>query len=63
MVYFPDGGKVVLDLTKLPETYVMRWLDLEAAQWFRESEIKGGGIVKLNVPFVGNWVALFSVKD
>lgn len=63
VVYFPDGGKVVLDLTKLPETYVMRWLDLEAAQWFRESEIKGGGIVKLNVPFVGNWVALFSVKD
>lgn len=63
VVYFPDGGKVVLDLTKLPKTYKMRWLDLEAAKWFQEKTIQGGGIVRLEAPFAGNWVAIFTVKN
>lgn len=41
----------------------MRWLDLEAAKWFQERTVKGGGIIRLEVPFEGNWVALLSVKD
>ena len=63
VVYFPDGGEVILDLTAFSGTYTLKWLDIEACNWFRESQINSGGILKLNVPFMGNWVALFSVKD
>jgi hypothetical protein len=63
VVYFPDGGEVILDLTSLPKTYRMKWLNTEAAQWFQEKEIIGGDIVRLRTPFVGNWVALFNVSE
>lgn len=63
VVYFPDGGEVIIDLTKFSGTYTLKWLDIEACNWFRESQVKGGGILKLNVPFMGNWVALLTVKN
>ncbi len=47
----------------MPKTYTMRWPDQEASNWFQERTVQGGGIVRLEVPFVGNWIAVLSGKN
>jgi hypothetical protein len=58
VVYFPDGGDIVFNLTNYPKTYKLKWLNIEAAEWIRESTIKGGSVIELTAPFMGNWLAL-----
>ena len=65
VVYFPDGGQVILNLTGLSPRYRLRWLNIESAEWIdsRERIIEGGCIFELAAPFKGNWVALLSCKE
>lgn len=60
VVYFPDGGQVILDFTDFTGKYKLKWLNIEGANWIREKEIEGGGIIELESPFMGNMIALLS---
>ena len=63
IVYFTDGGQIVLDFTDFEGTYLLKWLNLEGANWHQESMIEGGGILELTSPSAGNWVALLIKTD
>ncbi|MGF1585580.1 MAG: hypothetical protein ACFCUM_09685 [Bacteroidales bacterium] len=62
VVYFPDGGNVILNLTDYPGTYNLKWLNIEAAVWEGSETIIGGVEIELKPRFFGNWVALLSVE-
>ncbi len=63
LVYFTDGGQIVLDFTDFEGTYSLKWLNLEGANWYQESMLEGGGILELTSPYAGNWVALLSKSE
>lgn len=58
VVYFPEGGEVMLDLTEAEGTFKVQWLDIESSQWRKESQINGGRKVSLVCPGSDNWVVL-----
>jgi hypothetical protein len=58
VVYFPDGGQVVVDFTNFTGAYTLKWLNLEGANWYSEVEIQGEKIMELTTPFAGEWVAM-----
>ncbi len=60
IVYFTDGGQIVLDFTDFEGSYSLKWLNLEGANWFGENTIEGGGIIELTSPYAGGWVALLT---
>ncbi|MFP4367250.1 MAG: hypothetical protein ACLFQA_09165 [Bacteroidales bacterium] len=62
VVYFPDGGNVILNLIDFPGTYNLKWLNIEAAVWEGSRTINGGVEIELKPPFFGNWVALLSFE-
>ena len=59
VVYFPDGGQIVVDFTRFAGAYILKWLNLEGANWYSEKEIQGGRPQELATPFAGQWIALF----
>ena len=65
IVYFPDGGQVMLNLTGFSNKYRLKWLNVESAEWIdaRERIIEGACILELSAPFKGNWVALLISLD
>ncbi len=63
LVYFTDGGQIVLDFTDFEGNYSLKWLNLEGANWYQESMLEGGGILELTSPYAGNWVALLSKSE
>lgn len=63
LVYFPDGGQVVIDFTDFSGRYKLKWLNTEGGNWYSETELDGGGIIELSTPFVGSWVALLKKTD
>ena len=60
VVYFTDGGQIILDFTDFEGLYSLKWLNIEGANWCHESVIDGGGILELTCPYAGNWIALLS---
>lgn len=56
-LYFTDGGAVGLDLKTVVGTFEVRWLDIATGEWGKREQIKGGGIITLNAPGKGHWVA------
>ena len=61
-VYFTDGGSIQLDLREAPGAYQLRWLDLRASKWHRETAVKGGQWVTLDAPAPGHWIALLDAE-
>jgi hypothetical protein len=62
-VYFPDGGRVHVDLGHTTGLLNGRWLDIARSRWAKERRmIRGGGKVFLIAPGNGHWV-LWIVKD
>lgn len=62
VVYFPDGGQVMVDFINFAGTYTLKWLNLEGANWFSEREVEGGMDIKLTTPFAGGWIALLKKR-
>lgn len=62
VVYFPDGGNVIINLTEFPGSYNLKWLNIEAAKWEGSITVVGGGEIELKPRFFGNWVALLSAE-
>jgi hypothetical protein len=58
-VYFPDGGRVRLDVGVVDAPLSLRWLDLLRARW-SEGRTVGGVPLVLEAPGAGHWVALVS---
>ncbi len=58
-VYFPDGGRVELDLTQYAAvSFAMKWLDIAASAWQPEHAVTGGGPIVLTAPGKGHWAVL-----
>jgi len=58
VVYFSDGGQIMVDFTGFSGIYKLQWLNLEGSNWYRETEIEGEQIIELNAPHAGGWIAL-----
>lgn len=48
VLYFTSGGSAELDLRGHDNTFSVRWINIETAQWERTGEIKGGRIETIN---------------
>ena len=59
-VYFPDGGRVELDLGGESGGFSVKWLDIESSCWGDSSAVPGGDAVELAAPGAGHWLALLS---
>jgi hypothetical protein len=57
-VYFPDGGRVALDLGALSGDASLTWLDVLGRRWTEPESIVAGGPVALATPGNGHWIAL-----
>ncbi|NLW49247.1 MAG: hypothetical protein GXY85_00190 [Candidatus Brocadiaceae bacterium] len=57
-VYFPDGGRVGLDLRRATGRFECRWLAVDGSRWAGTREVSGGDVVPLAPPASGQWVAL-----
>ncbi|QDV36230.1 hypothetical protein [Tautonia plasticadhaerens] len=58
VVYFPDGGRVGLDLGEAAGRFRVRWLDVEAGDWRDAGPADGTRRLDLEAPGEGHWVAL-----
>jgi len=54
-VYFPDGGRVDLDLSRATGKLTARWLDIARSRWAKDQTLRGGGKVALTPPGKGHW--------
>jgi hypothetical protein len=61
-LYFTDGGSVGLDLGHDPGPFTLRWIDIATGNWGPRETFEGGGVVMVNAPGPGHWVATI-VKD
>lgn len=62
VIYFTNGGAVGLDLQAFSSKFKLKWLKLSNGVWISEEAINGGGIVEINAPGGGGWVAVISKK-
>jgi hypothetical protein len=62
-VYFPDGGRVTLDLGALSGSASLVWLDVLEKSWTRPEPIRGGAPVALDAPGTGHWIALVQLAS
>ncbi len=56
-VYFPAGGSVEIDLSRFRSQPELEWLDVLNTQWHTPVKLERG-MVKLETPGKGHWVAL-----
>jgi len=56
-LYFTDGGSVGLDLKDTPGHFQVQWIDIGAGEWGKRETLDGGGVVPVNAPAKGHWVA------
>jgi hypothetical protein len=59
-LYFPNGGDVVLDLSKAQGDFELKWLEIAATRWTKASRISGGVSVDLCCPGMGHWACLLT---
>ncbi len=57
-VYFPDGGEVTLDISKLKKTPEVRWLDIMKSQWLDAQHPEHESKLTLQCPSQGYWAVL-----
>lgn len=62
LVYFTRPGNVKLDLGKNDNTFVVKWINIENAEWGKTDEIKGGQMVDLEAINVNGSFAVLKRK-
>jgi hypothetical protein len=62
-VYFPDGGKVGLDLREAAGPFTLQWLNIAECRWIRGGSVEGAGWITLKSPGKGPWVALLKPRS
>ena len=59
-VYFPEGGRVELDLSAVDGTFDLRWLDADREAWSDARTVETGSAIVLEAPSEAHDVALLS---
>ena len=54
-LYFPDGGEVKLDVSAVPGSLEVRWLDINRSRWQEPETVPGGGTLESQAPAKGHW--------
>jgi len=57
VLYFTDGGSVGLDLKDAPGRFKVQWIDIATGQRSKRETLDGGGVVPVNAPGKGHWIA------
>jgi len=57
-VYFPNGGQVTLDISKLKKPATSQWLDIMKSQWLHPQRVESKGKITLQCPSKGYWAVL-----
>lgn len=58
VVYFPNGGAVQLDLSKVSGECEVEWVNIATCQSHKGGRIKGGKLASITAPNAGHWVAV-----
>ena len=58
VVFFPDSGKVTLDLSNHTSGFTLKWMDVRKGEWFSEENISGAKWKTLTTPDENEWVAV-----
>jgi len=58
VLYFPNGGAVQLDLSKVSGRYELEWIDVSTSQSREGGAIAGGSMAAIKAPGAGHWVAV-----
>ena len=56
-LYFPDGGKVRLDMREASGPLRLRWINIANGEWGTEQTLAGGEQTPITAPSKGNWAA------
>jgi hypothetical protein len=56
LIYLPDGGEAVVDLSAASGTFAVEWFNPETGEAISSEAIDGGKIRKLVTPFDGDAV-------
>lgn len=62
-LYFTDGGSVMLDLTKAPGRFDVRWIEIATGDWGKRETLNGGGQVRLSAPGNEHWAVTLKLID
>ncbi len=57
-VYFPDGGDVLLDISRLEKPAALTWLNILKSRWSQARPIRGQNKIKLACPSRDYWAVL-----
>ncbi len=57
-VYFPNGGEVTLDISKLKKQSAIRWLDIMKSRWLEAQRAELKEKLTLRCPSQGYWAVL-----
>ncbi|NOY36478.1 MAG: hypothetical protein GXO83_02785 [Chlorobi bacterium] len=55
VIYFTGGGSVKLDLRQYPETFILKWININTGEWGNESTVTGGDYREITAPDKGGW--------
>jgi len=58
VVFFPDKGKVGLDLREFRSAFKLKWMNVREGKWHSEKDVEGGKILELSTPGENEWVAV-----
>ena len=61
-VYFPDGGKVSLDMTGHDGQLTLKWLNVMTNEWTEGIVAEAGRITHLQAPGRGPWIAVYKAS-
>ncbi|MBN1362065.1 MAG: hypothetical protein JW993_15835 [Sedimentisphaerales bacterium] len=57
-VYFPNGGKVTLDVGAMGKPVTVQWLDIMQSKWSKPKPVGATGRLTLECPSQGYWAVL-----
>lgn len=60
VVFFPDKGKVGLDLKEYNSEFTLKWMNVREGKWHSEEDVEGGEILDLTTPGDNEWVAVLT---
>lgn len=62
VIYFPYGGQVMLDLSKIQHNFKLSWISITEGNWLKASPVKIQGRRKaaIDTPYKGGWLAVLT---
>ena len=57
-VYFPNGGEVTLDISRLKKPATIRWLEIMKSRWGDTQRVEGKNKLTLRCPSQEYWAVL-----